>query len=99
MALARLTHRWLLPPHTRSQVAICFGFVTPLFICYVVEARHKLAFARRLGLLPPADGYHLINDSGTLLRHFDSHFTCLLLWLNFVLFSDILTVAAVEKLA
>lgn len=33
------------------QAAVCIGYVTPLYVAYVVEARSKLAFARRLGLL------------------------------------------------
>lgn len=33
------------------QAAICIGYVTPLFITYLMEARAKLAFARRNRLL------------------------------------------------
>lgn len=33
------------------QAAICFGYVTPLFFAYFIEARHKLRFAVRHGLL------------------------------------------------
>lgn len=33
------------------QIVIFVGYITPMFLQYVIEARHKLRFARRHGLL------------------------------------------------
>lgn len=85
-----------LPRAAWLQAAICLGFVTPLFLAYAVEARHKLAFARQLRLLPPASEAWLWDGREVLLPYLDSKLTCCLLWLNVTLLVNIFTVTTIK---
>lgn len=71
-------------------MAVCFGFVTPLFISYVIEARAKMRFARQLRLIRR-------NDPGCSIAYIDfsSTTTCVLAYINLMLLANIITVAVV----
>lgn len=75
------------------QVAVCIGFVLPLFVSYFIEARSKLRFAQQAGILP-AGGLHLLSNG---LRC--DLPTVLLMAVNILTLTNILTVEAVLRIS
>lgn len=79
------------------QAAVCLGYITPLYFAYVIEARAKLTFARRNGLLRSGDASAFTSHIflGTAIE--DAPVVALA-YANLMALSSIVTVAAVEHL-
>lgn len=80
------------------QAAICVGYITPLFISYVIEARHKLRFARRHGLLR-RDQFRegLGMDSLLISLRIDDSFVLALFYVNVVLLTNMVVMIAILR--
>lgn len=97
-ALCKLSwHMLTCAPLSFSQAAICGGYLTPLFIAYVVEKRAKLAFARKNGLLRETlsmDGSGQFNVA--LGSSIESNVIVALTYVNMLILGNLLVVIVIS---